>query len=197
MPVPVVKAGLLVKAGGLLLAARRLLPFGAPGSGPGAESAGGGAIAGGSMLSAGAAKLGVTALCVAGAAGSYAVCSQVGVLPGASGKVGHHAGHHGQTAAATQVTRTIVLPAPAGRRTAPDGTPKSSHRAPAATRKPTRRRQAEFANTGASDSDAARREFGGASAANVAPTFETASVPSPASREFTYRSSAAEDEFGG
>jgi hypothetical protein len=28
------------------------------------------------MLSAGAAKLGVTALCVAGAAGSYAVCSQ-------------------------------------------------------------------------------------------------------------------------
>jgi hypothetical protein len=155
------------------------------------------AIAGGSMLSAGAAKLGVTALCVAGAAGSYAVCSQVGVLPGASGKVGHHARHREHASGATQVTRTSALPAPTGRRTTPTATAKSTRRVPATTRKTTTRGQTEFANAGDSDSAAARREFGGASAAYIAPTFETASAPSPASREFTYRSSAAEDEFGG
>jgi hypothetical protein len=44
---------------------------------------------------------------------------------------------------------------------------------------------------------AARREFGGASAAYVAPTLETASAPSSTSREFSRRRSAAEDEFGG
>lgn len=149
------------------------------------------------MLSAGAAKLGVTALCVAGAAGSYAVCSQVGVLPGAAAKVGHHAGYHGRTGPATQVTRTIALPAPAGRRMAPAATRTSTRRAPTTTRKPTTRRQAEFANAGASDSAAARRDFGGASAAYVAPTFESAAAPSSISREFRRRSSAAEDEFGG
>jgi hypothetical protein len=137
-----VKVGLLVKAGGLALAARRLLLFAGPGSGSGAESAGGGAIAGGSMLSAGAAKLGVTALCVAGAAGSFAVCSQVGVLPSANGKVSQHARHrhdgpaarHAATAAAAPAGRRTTLAAPATpSRQAPTSPPLGS-RAPGSAR---------------------------------------------------------------
>lgn len=40
-----------------------------------------GGAAGGSMATAGAIKVGIAAVCVAGAAGSYAVCSKLGVLP--------------------------------------------------------------------------------------------------------------------
>jgi len=46
-------------------------------------SAGGGAgVAGGGMAGVGALKVGLAAVCVAGAAGSYAVCARLGVLPG-------------------------------------------------------------------------------------------------------------------
>src|SRR3954447_16195891 len=127
LPVPTaIKAGLIVKAGGLVLALRRLLPFGPTGTGASAESAGGGAIAGGSMLSAGVAKLGVTALCVAGAAGSYAVCSQVGVLPGADAKTGRHARTRHETGSPSPAEVRAAAVVPAGRRTVRIATPTAS-----------------------------------------------------------------------
>ena len=47
-----------------------------------AAAAGGGIAAGGSVVGLGAAKLGVTARCVAGAAGGYVVCDQIGFFSG-------------------------------------------------------------------------------------------------------------------
>ena len=67
----------------------RLLPFWDTGesvaaakAGAAAAAGGGGITAGGSVVSVGAAKLGVTALCVAGAAGGYVVCDQIGLFSG-------------------------------------------------------------------------------------------------------------------
>jgi DNA-directed RNA polymerase specialized sigma24 family protein len=44
--------------------------------------AGGGVVAGGGMAGAGALKIGLAAVCVAGAVGTYGVCARLGVLPG-------------------------------------------------------------------------------------------------------------------
>jgi DNA-directed RNA polymerase specialized sigma24 family protein len=67
----------------------RLLPFWDSGesaaaakAGTAAAAGGGGIAAGGSVVGLGAAKLGVTALCVAGAAGGYVVCDQIGLFSG-------------------------------------------------------------------------------------------------------------------
>ena len=67
----------------------RLLPFWDTGEGvaaakggAAAAAGGGGITAGGSVVGLGAAKLGVTALCVAGAAGGYVVCDQIGLFSG-------------------------------------------------------------------------------------------------------------------
>ncbi|HWH11252.1 MAG TPA: hypothetical protein VG165_08990 [Solirubrobacteraceae bacterium] len=73
LPAPVlVRAGLLGKLGGAVLALRRVL--GLPGGGGGAE-AGAAGVAGGSAVGAGVLKLGVAAACLAGAAGGYAICA--------------------------------------------------------------------------------------------------------------------------
>ena len=54
-------------------------------------AAGGGAVtAGSSVLGLGAAKLGVTALCVAGATGGYVVCDQIGLFSGPLPRERHH-----------------------------------------------------------------------------------------------------------
>ena len=77
----------------------RLLPFwdtgesvaAAKAGAAGAAAAGGGGItAGGSVVGLGAAKLGVTALCVAGAAGGYVVCDQIGLFSGPLPRERHH-----------------------------------------------------------------------------------------------------------
>jgi hypothetical protein len=142
------------------------------------------------MLSAGAAKLGVTALCVAGAAGSYAVCSQVGVLPGASGKVSHHARHRRTHTAIVPYTAVRVA-RPAGRQTGPTATSTPLPRRHRQARKIDASPHGEFGNA------ATRGEFATASAAAAAPTFENVSnAPSPAAREFAEPSSAR-SEFGG
>ena len=67
----------------------RLLPFWDSGESAAAAKAGaataaggGGITAGGPVVGLGAAKLGVTALCVAGAAGGYVVCDQIGLFSG-------------------------------------------------------------------------------------------------------------------
>jgi DNA-directed RNA polymerase specialized sigma24 family protein len=79
----------------------RLLPFWDSGesaaaakagaAGAAAAAGGGGAVtAGTSVLGLGAAKLGVTALCVAGAAGGYVVCDQIGLFSGPVPRERHH-----------------------------------------------------------------------------------------------------------
>ena len=75
-----------------------LIPFwetgesGAAKAGAAAAAGGGGIAAGGSMVGLGAAKLGVTALCVAGVAGGYVVCDHVGLLRGALLRERRHIG---------------------------------------------------------------------------------------------------------
>jgi DNA-directed RNA polymerase specialized sigma24 family protein len=50
-------------------------------------------VAGGSLASVGALKVGVAAVCVAGAAGGYAVCARLGVLPAIGIGLGHQVAH--------------------------------------------------------------------------------------------------------
>jgi len=59
-------------------------PTGATGAAAAVATGGGGAVlgAGTTTVGAGALKLGVAALCVAGAAGGYAVCERAGIVPG-------------------------------------------------------------------------------------------------------------------
>ena len=59
-------------------------------AGAAAAAGGGGITAGGSVVGLGAAKLGVTALCVAGAAGGYVVCDQAGLFSGPVPRERHH-----------------------------------------------------------------------------------------------------------
>jgi DNA-directed RNA polymerase specialized sigma24 family protein len=59
-------------------------------AGAAAAAGGGGITAGGSVVGLGAAKLGVTALCLAGAAGGYVVCDQIGVFSGPLPRERHH-----------------------------------------------------------------------------------------------------------
>jgi hypothetical protein len=73
LPLPAV-----ARFAGLLGAARRV---GAVVRHPFAE-AGASGVAGGSLAGAGALKVGIAAVCVAGAAGGYAACAHLGVLPG-------------------------------------------------------------------------------------------------------------------
>ena len=76
----------------------RVLPFWDSGEGAAAAKAGaaaaaggsGALTAGGSIVGLGAAKLGVTALCVAGAAGGYVVCDQIGLFSGPLPRERHH-----------------------------------------------------------------------------------------------------------
>lgn len=109
LPVPVLADGELVHRLGLIgQALRRLLPFwdsgetataakasaagAAAAAGGGAGLAGGGGaglVGGGATLGIGATKLGIAALCAAGAAGSYAVCQQTGLL-GLPTPAAHH-----------------------------------------------------------------------------------------------------------
>ena len=75
----------------------RVLPFWDSGesaaaakAGAAAAAGGGGITAGGSVVGLGAAKLGVTALCAAGAAGGYVVCDQIGLFSGPLPRERHH-----------------------------------------------------------------------------------------------------------
>ena len=60
-------------------------------------------VAGGSLAGVGALKVGIAAVCVAGAAGGYAVCARLGVLPaigiGLGHQMAHQAAHHPRRAA--------------------------------------------------------------------------------------------------
>jgi len=77
-----------------------------------AGTSGGAGVAGGSLVSVGAVKIGIVAVCVAGAAGGYAACSHLGVLPGLG--LGHgppHAAVPRHTAAPRQRPRVHTVAA--------------------------------------------------------------------------------------
>jgi hypothetical protein len=81
-PAPVAGGGLLA---GVWSGLRRLLgiarhPLAEAGASGGAGAGAG--VASGSLVGAGALKVGIAAVCVVGAAGTYAACSHLGVLPG-------------------------------------------------------------------------------------------------------------------
>jgi DNA-directed RNA polymerase specialized sigma24 family protein len=91
-PVALGSGGLAVKLTGVWAAARRAVaivrhPLTEIGAG------GGTGVAGGSLASVGALKVGIAAVCVAGAAGSYAVCAHLGVLPAIGIGLGHQVKH--------------------------------------------------------------------------------------------------------
>ncbi|HEX3875289.1 MAG TPA: hypothetical protein VHW26_14140 [Solirubrobacteraceae bacterium] len=101
LPAPaLVRAGLLGKLGGVALAVRRMLGL----VGSGAETGAAG-VAGGSAVGAGVLKLGVAAACLAGAAGSYAICAGV---PGAA-----RPAHESHRAARVRRTAAVAAKSPA------------------------------------------------------------------------------------
>jgi len=79
LPLPVAAGGLGARLSGLWATVRRVAGVARH---PLAEAGtpGGAGVAGGSLASAGALKVGIAAVCVAGAAGGYAACSHLGVL---------------------------------------------------------------------------------------------------------------------
>jgi DNA-directed RNA polymerase specialized sigma24 family protein len=92
-PVALGGGGLAVKLTGVWTAVRRAAtivrhPLAETGTSSGAG------VAGGSLASVGALKVGIAAVCVAGAAGSYAVCARLGVLPAIGIGLGHQVKHH-------------------------------------------------------------------------------------------------------
>jgi DNA-directed RNA polymerase specialized sigma24 family protein len=145
-PEVVHRAGLFGRALG------RVLPFWDVGEGAaaakvgtaGAAATAGGAgavTAGGSLAGFGAAKLGVAALCVAGATGGYVVCDQIGVFSGPLPRERNHiataaAEHRAPARAASSgaarspapINRTITRPAATGAERASASTTASSKR---------------------------------------------------------------------
>ena len=91
-PVALGSGGLAVKLTGVWAAVRRAATIARhPLAETGASSGTG--VAGGSLASVGALKVGIAAVCVAGAAGSYAVCARLGVLPAIGIGLGHQVRH--------------------------------------------------------------------------------------------------------
>ncbi|HEY5198843.1 MAG TPA: hypothetical protein VIJ51_17630 [Solirubrobacteraceae bacterium] len=109
LPAPLlVRAGVLGKLGGGVLALRRVVGM----IGGGAETGAAG-VAGGSAVGAGALKLGVVAACLAGAAGGYAICAGV---PG-TGRPAHDPPTVARARSATHgaAPPLVVAPPPATR----------------------------------------------------------------------------------
>ena len=111
LPLPVTAtAGIGAKLVAAAVSLRRILHLA-----PSADPGGGGAVtAGGSALSIGAAKAGVAALCIAGAAGGYSVCSHIGMPPAADAKVGHPEARHHAAPAPVRAAGTMAA-VPTGR----------------------------------------------------------------------------------
>jgi DNA-directed RNA polymerase specialized sigma24 family protein len=102
LPSPVLaKAGLFGKLGGALIGLRRVLGM----VGAGAETGAAG-VAGGSAVGAGVLKIGVAAVCIAGAAGGYAIC---GGVPGVADP-GHKTHQVARVRSATRVKDSVTDP---------------------------------------------------------------------------------------
>ncbi len=118
-PVALGSGGLAVKLAGVWAAARRAAtivrhPLTELGAG------GGTGVAGGSLASVGALKVGIAAVCVAGAAGSYAVCAHLGVVPaigiGLGQQVKHQAAAHPRGSAKRRFRAAVPASASEARR---------------------------------------------------------------------------------
>ena len=184
----------------------RLLPFWDSGEGAAAAKAGaaaaaaggGGITAGGSVVGLGAAKLGVTALCVAGAAGGYVVCDQIGLFSGPLPRERHHvtttanAAHKAppkRRAPSPAVTRTPAPITHTIRQPPATATSGARQRSSAASASPSNQASSEFGFEGAggttgsapasssSSSPSARAASAGAQSA---PTTPSSSRPPPA-----------------
>jgi RNA polymerase sigma factor (sigma-70 family) len=141
---PAVDAETVHRFGAVGRALGRLLPFwdggetaAAAKAGAAAAAGGGGAAGvGGSLLGAGAAKLGVAALCVAGASSGYVVCDQIGLFGGPLPRERHHniassSEHRSSKPPASRSSAAAQAPAPIThtvRRSSPAGasTPKGA-----------------------------------------------------------------------
>ena len=160
----------------------RVLPFWDSGesaaaakAGTAAAAGGGGIAAGGSVVGLGAAKLGVTALCVAGAAGGYVVCDQIGFFSGPLPRERHHIATTANAARKAPPKRRA--PSPAVTRAPAPVT--HTIRQPSATSTPSVRRGSSTA--AASPSHQASDEFGFEGAGGTkdsAPASSSSSSPS-------------------
>ena len=183
----------------------RVLPFWDSGEGAAAAKAGaaaaaggGGITAGGSVVGLGAAKLGVTALCVAGAAGGYVVCDQIGLFSGPLPRERHHIATSANAtrkapakrrAPSQAVTRTPAPITHTIRRPPATATSGAYERSSAASTSPSNQASSEFGFEGAggttgsapasssSSSPSARAASAGAQSA---PTTASSSRPPPA-----------------
>ena len=164
----------------------RLLPFWDSGEGAAAAKAGaaaagggGGIAAGGSVVGLGAAKLGVTALCVAGAAGGgYVVCDQVGLFSGPLPRERQHVTTTANAAHKAPLTRRV--PSPAVTR-APAPISRTIRRPPATATSGARQRSSAAS---ASPSNQASNEFGfeGAGGTTGSAPASSSSSSSPSAR---------------
>ena len=163
----------------------RLLPFWDVGegaaaakvgtAGAAATAGGAGAAVGGSVLGFGAAKLGVTALCVAGAAGGYVVCDQIGVLSGPLPRERHHIST--TATAARKAPPKRAAPSPAVTRTPAPITHTIRH--PPATATSGAHQRSSAAWTSASDQASSEFGFEGAGGTTgSAPASSSSSSPS-------------------
>ena len=101
LPLPAAGAWLVAKLGGAWSGLRRAAftlrhPFAEAGA------PGGAGVVGGSVAGAGALKVGLAAVCVAGAAGGYAACAPVGLWPILAVSKAPAASHHSRNAVAAK-----------------------------------------------------------------------------------------------
>jgi RNA polymerase sigma factor (sigma-70 family) len=197
--------------------AGRLLPFWDSGEGAAAAKAGaagaaaaggGGAVtAGGSLAGLGAAKLGVTALCVAGAAGGYVVCDQIGLFTGPLPRERHQAataavGHkqHAQRAPSPALVRPPAPVTHTIRRAAVAGGQRRSASSQSSSSSSLGQASSEFGFEGAggtkqSAPTSSSTSSGSARAASAGST-PAGATPSPPSKRPTGSGRGASSEFG-
>lgn len=130
-PLPMAASTLTAKTAGVWIAVRRVFSvLRHPLSDPGVSAASGG------VAGVGAVKMGIAVVCVAGAAGGYAVCSHLGVLsptnaltPKTTAPVRHHGARHVPRRVRAIATRHVSSSASSARAAfVPDAAPPRKHR---------------------------------------------------------------------
>ena len=197
----------------------RLLPFWDTGesvaaakagaAGAAAAAGGGGITAGGSVVGLGAAKLGVTALCVAGAAGGYVVCDQIGLFSGPLPRERHHIATTANAARkapakrrapSPSVTRTPAPIAHTIRQPSATTTPRAHRGSPSATTSSSHQASDEFGFEGAggttSSAPASSSSSGASARAASAGARSAPTTPSAPRAPPTASAQKASAEFG-
>ena len=176
----------------------RLLPFWDSGESAAAAKAatagaaaagGGGAVtAGSSVLGLGAAKLGVTAVCVAAATGGYVVCDQIGVFSGPLPRERHHVATTANVARKPPTRHApspAVIRAPAPithtiRQAAVTATPSGQQRPSASSRSSSGQASSEFGFEGAGGTSGSAPAQRAASSSRSSARAASAGTPSAA-----------------